>query len=154
MSRRKPKRKPNILIENPPVTSLAAYYRLVDKLASEAGYKPFKWWVWVKFRAEYLNNLQRLYGMLWCEYCGKHPLQINGEIYNNSCVATLDHIKAVANGGAIYDEDNLAVSCRTCNQDKGDLRIVTPRLYPYEKETLSLLERSMYVETTTKTFSW
>lgn len=154
MCRRKPNRKPNILIENPPITSLAAYYRLVDKLASEAGYKPFKWWEWVKFRAEYLKELQRLYGMLWCEYCGKHPLQINGEKYTNSCLATLDHIKAVANGGEIYDKSNLAVSCRTCNQDKGALRIDIPRLYPYSQDTLSLLERSMYVETTTKSCAW
>lgn len=150
MYRRKPKRKPNILIQDPPITSMAAYYRLVDKLALEAGYKPFRWWEWVKFRAQYLTELERLYEMLWCEYCGKHPLQINGDAYKDSCIATLDHIKAVANGGAIYDTNNLAVSCKGCNQDKGSNREYYPRLYPYQRETLTLLERSMYVEAVPK----
>lgn len=150
MSRRKPKRQPNILISNPPVSSQAAYHLLVCRLASEAGERPFRWWEWVAFRADYLKNIERLYGMLWCEYCGKHPLQINGEVYSNQCLATLDHIHAVAHGGSIYDPKNLAVACHACNQEKNDSRGFHPRLYPYSKETIGLLERSMYVESVAK----
>lgn len=154
MSRRKPKRKPNILIQNPPITSQAAYYRLVDKLSEEAGERPFLWWEWVAFRADYLTELQRLYGILWCEYCGKHPLQINGNLYSNQCLATLDHIQAVVNGGSIYGKKNLAVACHSCNQEKDSEKGYFPRLYPYTQDTIALLERSMYVESVTIPCSW
>lgn len=154
MSRRKPKPKVNILIKNPPITSQAAYYHLIGKLAEEAGERPFLWWEWVAFRVNYLTELERLYGMLWCEYCGKHPLQINGDLYSNQCLATLDHIQAVANGGSIYDKNNLAVACHSCNQEKDSEMGYFPRLYPYTQETIALLERSMYVESVTKSGSW
>lgn len=44
-----------------------------------------------------------------CSYCGE------------DCAAdpTVDHVRAVCNGGVLLDRANLAVSCRPCNSRKG-----------------------------------
>ena len=41
-----------------------------------------------------------------CAYCGQEANQV-------------DHIVAIANGGSIYDMDNLTASCKRCNLAKG-----------------------------------
>ncbi|WP_254510412.1 HNH endonuclease [Anatilimnocola floriformis] len=46
----------------------------------------------------------------YCTYCG---LKLNNE---NS---TLDHIRPISRGGTNHD-DNLVLSCRKCNAEKGD----------------------------------
>lgn len=41
-----------------------------------------------------------------CHYCG-------------ATADTVDHVVAVADGGAPYDEANLVAACRTCNYSRG-----------------------------------
>ena len=41
-----------------------------------------------------------------CAYCGQEANQV-------------DHVVAIANGGDVYDPENLVASCRRCNLAKG-----------------------------------
>jgi len=83
-------------------------------------------WTWLKFRDEYLKKILKQKGDLVCSYCGKPHLEVGGltpqELIQNNKnpnLATIDHITALANGGAKYDETNLTVSCKNCNKNKG-----------------------------------
>lgn len=38
---------------------------------------------------------------------------------------TVDHIKAVSNGGDPFDPSNLTVACRSCNSAKGNKEVVS-----------------------------
>jgi len=82
--------------------------------------------VWLEFRERYLMKQLQLNGDLTCTYCGKPHLEIGGRtpqdlILNNRNpnLATVDHIVALAKGGERYNEENLCVSCKDCNKNKG-----------------------------------
>ena len=82
--------------------------------------------MWLEFRERYLMKQLQLNGDLTCTYCEKPHLEIGGRtpqdlILNNRNpnLATVDHIVALANGGERYDEENLCVSCKECNKNKG-----------------------------------
>jgi 5-methylcytosine-specific restriction endonuclease McrA len=83
--------------------------------------------IWLEFREVYLNKILQKDGDLVCVYCGKPHLEVGGRtpkdlILNNKNpnLATIDHIHALSDGGAKYDEKNMCVACKKCNRKKGN----------------------------------
>jgi len=61
-------------------------------------------------------------GHWYCTYCGKQltPItNINIPVAHNSNSPTLDHIVPLSRGGS-SELHNLCLSCKSCNNDKGD----------------------------------
>jgi 5-methylcytosine-specific restriction endonuclease McrA len=112
---------------NPSIKSLAASVLLKnDLMFQDVDYLEDELHKWLEFRERYLYKQLILKKGLICTYCGKPHLEIGGRtpkdiIANNKNpnLATIDHITALANGGSKYDEDNLCVSCKKCNRNKG-----------------------------------
>ena len=113
--------------DNPHIKSLAAGVLLKnDLMYQDADFLEDDMWTWLEFREHYLKKQLTLKGDLVCVYCGKPHLEIGGRtpkdlILNNKNpnLATIDHILALSQGGAKYDENNLCVSCKKCNGKKG-----------------------------------
>ena len=76
--------------------------------------------VWLRFRMNLLTKWEEERGTLTCHYCGRDNLckVTEGEQPRNQ--ATLDHVMPRARGGAEFDESNLVVACRPCNEKKAD----------------------------------
>lgn len=80
---------------------------------------------------KFLQEREKELGKLICEYCGKGPLIIYAfdptrprkgfAKFNSSNGATCDHKTPLSKGGDPFDFNNLAVSCFSCNQKKGDM---------------------------------
>jgi len=130
-----------IRINDPPISSRAAYIRLVLKLLREGGYEKYYYKKWLFIRDLYLRTLLESYNMLWCEYCGTYLYLIknkNPDMTNK--VATIDHHIPISKGGAIYDPSNFAVSCWPYNHKFGNrMKRKGRRKYPYSIETLKLI---------------
>jgi len=100
-------KKDNIQVQTPHIKSRAAYIMLRNQL----GFQTID--EWLSFREEYLNQFK----VLTCTYCNKTNLERDTD--DLSILATLDHIKPLAAGGARYDYNNLTVACHKCNNRKG-----------------------------------
>lgn len=81
---------------------------------------PKEWEVWLEYRMRLLTKWEDQRGTLQCEYCGRKNLERVTEGVKKERQATLDHVQPLAKGGAKYDEDNLVVACRPCNERKAD----------------------------------
>jgi len=101
-------KKDNIQLETPHIQSRAAYILLRNKL----GFQTIN--EWLQFREVYLAQFE----VLTCAYCNKTNLDKDTEDLKN--LATIDHIKPLAAGGARFDYNNLTVACHKCNNAKGD----------------------------------
>jgi 5-methylcytosine-specific restriction endonuclease McrA len=75
----------------------------------------------------FLSEVLKREGHLKCTYCPKDNLQIefDGMKVTRNIMATIDHIVPISKGGAIYDYENLCVSCSKCNGKKGDKDLQT-----------------------------
>lgn len=109
-----------VLVDNPHPQSPAAGVKLRVQLLREALRKGDEWdyFFWAKFRNRWLGKQRLLEGTLKCFYCHKDDLKIETEKLDT--LATIDHFRPVSKGGGMFDEENLRVCCRTCNQQKGD----------------------------------
>jgi len=76
--------------------------------------------VWLDFRMSLLSQWEKERGTLTCHYCGRDNLQKVTEGVEPRNQATLDHVMPRARGGAEFDESNLVVACRPCNERKAD----------------------------------
>lgn len=80
---------------------------------------------YLKFRRDYLTQELKTHGVLKCAYCPATNLVI-GSMYEhkknqkNTKLATIDHIIPLDKGGGRLDPNNVNVSCRACNQRKGN----------------------------------
>ena len=81
----------------------------------------------IAFSRDYLTNLQKTTGSLSCTYCNKPNLtiELEGMRVNKNVMATIDHIDAISNGGAVFDVKNVTCACGKCNNDKGSMDLVT-----------------------------
>lgn len=75
---------------------------------------------WLNFRMVLLTRWEEERGSLDCHYCGQKNLHKITEGAEPKYQATLDHVMPRARGGAEYDENNLVVACRPCNEKKAD----------------------------------
>lgn len=76
--------------------------------------------VWLDFRLKLLTKWEEEQGSLKCVYCGQDHLEKVTDGVEPRYQATLDHVMPRARGGAEFDEDNLVVACRPCNEKKAD----------------------------------
>lgn len=113
----------SIRVCRPHIQSRAAYMLLVNRLRNKD--KTTQWKENPYFRKNFLAAFFKRYGQIYCEYCGKHPLLVDGrELEKNKgnilkeWLATLDHIVPLSRGGAEFDPANIKVSCPRCNRDK------------------------------------
>jgi 5-methylcytosine-specific restriction endonuclease McrA len=93
---------------------------------------------------QFLKDMEKKRGELFCEYCGKGPLVIYDinpdEItpekldnpnyrfntkFNPKNGATCDHKQPQSKGGKKFDYSNLAVACEPCNKRKGNMDWLT-----------------------------
>ena len=103
----------------PDLQSRAALVLLVELYkAKTRRYKP-EWRTWLTFRNRFLNKKSKE-GSLTCAYCDEPKLVKNCRVVGPKKQATIDHVMPLGKGGKKYDEKNLAVSCRTCNEKKAD----------------------------------
>lgn len=112
--------------DNPSPKSYASYILLTQELYNreEPDYME-----WINFRQSFLENKLKETGNLVCEFCGKSHLEIghserNKLKYNNKNknLATIDHLLAKSKYPQFsMSKWNMAVSCRECNKEKGDL---------------------------------
>lgn len=70
---------------------------------------------------------------LYCEYCNRGPLKIYGyslsalkrgrffSSFNAIDGATCDHKEPISKGGDVFNYNNLAVCCSSCNEKKGNM---------------------------------
>jgi 5-methylcytosine-specific restriction endonuclease McrA len=111
-------------------------------------------WKWLDAREVYLKRREEQNGgNLVCDYCGRERLEIGGkkpEDLNknnkNPNLATIDHIHPLADEGEQYNENNMCVSCKTCNRKKSK-RSLEDYLISLPQETLEktakfLIERA------------
>lgn len=128
------------------IKSRAAYVLLSEKLhAQDEDFlaKTDSLWVWLDAREVYLKKRQeKNNGNLVCDYCGKEHLEIGGKrpqdlIKNNKNknLATIDHIHPLSDEGEKFNEENMCVSCKTCNKKKGKISL-EDFLASLPKETL------------------
>ena len=107
--------------------SFSAYLLLHDKLRR---LDPDKNWKlnnnrYFRFRKRFLNDQKDEHGRLTCSYCNRNDLVIGSTGQNSNKnnripnLATIDHIYPLSLGGARFDVNNCAVSCKTCNGKKG-----------------------------------
>ena len=117
-----------VFTEEPHIKSYASAILLRnDFLFQDEDYIKHDFFTWLKFREEYLTEVQEKEGDLKCAYCGKTNLEIGGmkpedfKINNmNPLLATIDHIVPLSKDGERYNKKNLCVCCKTCNRKKGD----------------------------------
>jgi len=113
------------------IKSRASYLLLKEKLmmADEDFLNKTKTlWDWLDFREIYLlKRKKENNGNLKCDYCGKEHLDIGGKKpedlkanNRNKNLATIDHIEPLSDNGEKYNESNLAVACKKCNQKKAN----------------------------------
>src|SRR6056297_2506738 len=74
------------------------------------------------FRDIFLKRYEQAYGILWCTYCPRKNLNIEGE-NKLSTTATLEHITPLANGGDYYDLKNITIACSKCNSRRGSKKL-------------------------------
>jgi len=76
----------------------------------------------IGFSRTYLTHIKETTGDLCCAYCPKTNLiiELDGMRVSNDSKATIDHIVAISNGGALFDYKNLCVACGTCNSKKSN----------------------------------
>ena len=120
------KKRITIHIDNPHTKSRAAYEILKEKLTfNDVDYHDIH--EWLEFREIYLLKQKALNGgILKCHYCPKEGLDIGGRSTpqelaknnKNKNLATIDHVIPLSKGGERYNEKNLVVSCKKCNQKK------------------------------------
>lgn len=113
--------KEKILIEDPNVKSRAALLKLIQSILNNPlnDNRP-TYLIWLDFRKKFLEDKKKKYGSLVCVYCGQKDLEMDTEGHPPSKQATIDHVFPLSKGGEKYDEKNLVVSCRVCNEKKGD----------------------------------
>jgi 5-methylcytosine-specific restriction endonuclease McrA len=118
-----------VRVNNPHVQSLAALLLLNLKLREND--KTCDWKQNRGFRKRYLAAFKKHHGVLFCEYCGKRPLLVDGEGLTlkkgkilKEFLATLDHIVPLSRGGAEFDPANIKLCCPQCNRDKDNKSIV------------------------------
>jgi len=75
---------------------------------------------WLNFRMVLLTKWEEERGSLDCHYCNRVNLHKITDGVEPERQATLDHVMPRARGGAEYDESNLVVACRPCNEKKKD----------------------------------
>jgi 5-methylcytosine-specific restriction endonuclease McrA len=103
-----------VFVDNPPIKSRASLLLLKEQLGEEERSE------WIEFRNEFFDENEPLI----CHYCKKTNLK--REIVDHTdrsqldILATIDHVVALANGGARYDKKNCVVSCFPCNNNKKD----------------------------------
>lgn len=102
---------------------------------------------WLEFREKYLVKTFMATGDLVCAYCGRPHLEIGGrnpeDLHKNNRnpnLATIDHITALSNGGNKYDENNLCVSCKKCNNKKNNKDVEAFKAKIQNKKKLSIFE--------------
>jgi 5-methylcytosine-specific restriction endonuclease McrA len=80
----------------------------------------------IAFSRNYLTNLEKTTGPLSCTYCNKQNLiiELEGMRVKKNVMATIDHIDAISNGGAVFDVKNVTCACGKCNNDKGSSELV------------------------------
>lgn len=111
---------PQVLIQDPPVTSLAALTLLQRKYHSEDK-SHMDWLRLMKFRAWRMNQLMKTpdaKGGLTCAKCKKQGLQPWAGNKKKHIVATLDHIIPIVEGGAWNDPNNTQILCYQCANKK------------------------------------
>lgn len=112
-----------IFVKNPHIKSRAAYIKLKRKLKLLDPTENYK--VNYHFRRTYLEKRLEKDGELVCEYCGKRDLILEPEgltkKLTTTMLATIDHVRAKVNGGSKFDENNIKISCPTCNNKKADM---------------------------------
>lgn len=99
----------------PHIQSRAALALLSAHLFSkdETVYSPRKW---SEVRALFLAKILSEKGSIACHWCNKDNLKPHvPESEYDPDMATVDHIKSIARGGAVYDEANMVPSCFPCN---------------------------------------
>ncbi|MBF0554411.1 MAG: HNH endonuclease [Nitrospirae bacterium] len=101
-----------VFVDDPALTSRAAFILLRQSLAREEGndYES-----WLKFRDKFLDGKK-----LTCKYCGKTDLKKESQDDLN-ILATIDHVVPLSKGGSRYDERNLLIACFPCNRKKKDM---------------------------------
>jgi len=113
--------KTQVLSSNPNPKSQAASLLLKQKLIEEEQeHIPFSFIHWLKFRKEYLTELEQI-NPLHCHYCNKGPLIIDAD-NSNPMVATIDHkIPTKRSDPEYYNKKNMLISCHKCNMKKRNL---------------------------------
>jgi 5-methylcytosine-specific restriction endonuclease McrA len=77
--------------------------------------------LYFKIRRKYLQYRLKRVGILRCHYCGVNNLIINYRFDQDAMlVATIDHVVPLIAGIDRFDWQNWVVSCKECNQAKGD----------------------------------
>ena len=114
-------KKENVLTVEPDLKSRAALLLLKAKILKDPNTdtRPL-YQVWLDFREKYLEEIESRVGTLECVYCGALGLAIDTDGMPPHRQATIDHVFPLSKGGKRYDLENLAVSCRVCNEDKAD----------------------------------
>jgi 5-methylcytosine-specific restriction endonuclease McrA len=77
----------------------------------------------INFSREYLTGILLKDGVLSCSYCPSTNLiiELEGMKVPNKIKATIDHVTALSKGGAMFNLNNIVVSCGTCNTNKANL---------------------------------
>lgn len=99
---------------------LRQYYRELDDDLDPKSYAGR--WRMYKFTLGFVKKIEKKYGELHCEYCGKPDLKIYlwGEKQKKD-VATSDHFLPQSKyPNLIFAEGNLRVCCQNCNKKKGN----------------------------------
>jgi 5-methylcytosine-specific restriction endonuclease McrA len=115
-------KKEQLLYEPTNVQSRASFLALRNQYLNDPNVdsrEPYR--IWLDFRLKLLTKWEEERGTLTCQYCGQDSLHKVTEGVTPRLQATLDHVMPRARGGAEFDEDNLCVACRPCNERKADL---------------------------------
>ena len=111
----------NLLTKEPDLQSRAAQLLLREQFRNDSNCDTRQdYQVWLDFREVFLDKVLKNKGDLVCEYCHRQGLQKNTKGVTSKDQATIDHKYPLARGGERYNEDNLAVACRSCNEKKAD----------------------------------
>lgn len=113
------KLRERVLTKVPDVKSRAALVLLHEKYLRQLRNYPPKWRIWLTFRNRFLNRKLKKES-LTCFYCGEKKLKSNNKVVCPNKQATVDHVMPLSKGGKRFDEKNLVVSCRICNERKAD----------------------------------
>lgn len=108
-------RSQNILITDPPITSLAAYVLLV-KLYHSQDRTIYRESRMTRIRNAWMKRQMKTpdeKGGLTCALCGRKGL--NPHTKDKNKLATLDHIVELRMGGPWREPSNFQVACYTCN---------------------------------------
>ena len=110
----------------PNIKSRAAYLLLKEKYTDESDFdEKEKLEEYLDFRNNFLDKKLKEDGKLICAYCHRDDLEKGGrhshsQNNKNKKLATIDHVIPVSKGGEKLDENNCVVSCKSCNNRKGD----------------------------------